>query len=105
MKIYKIIVCPVCGRQPGASHEHGHKGEAVEVVPLSEVREALLEDAVVDLVAKATHEAMRVAQPDTTIVPWDQLWEGRKKIRIGAAQAALEEAADAAFPSTDSEKG
>jgi len=88
VKRWTIYICPVCGRQPGSEHKHGHRAEAVEVVPLSEVREALLGD---DPVVAALGSLHLDGWPE---IPADPELDMR---------AALRTAFDAAFASTDSE--
>jgi len=91
VKTHKIPVCPDCGErtldEDGHYHDsetNFHRAEQVEVVPLSEVKDALLSEEAIKAGCIVLQEA---AAPRTE--PWVRL--------------ILASAVDAAFPSTDSE--
>jgi SpoVK/Ycf46/Vps4 family AAA+-type ATPase len=88
----------VAGETPPGSRSGKRWGRPVEVVPLSEVREALLvavqnEDAILDQrLADAVHQVRQASQPETLDESVQSLLE-----------LSLEITLEAALPSADSE--
>gem|GEM_PF-5257571 len=102
MRRWTIRVCPICGKVPGANHRHGHDAVAVEVVPLSEVREALKEACLSDEAIKVAADAALEEAGDWGLTHAAQAKAAESICRVSAK--VLLHALDAAF-SSDSEEG
>ncbi len=114
MKRWIIRVCPHCGEaleQEPPHHLHAPEDQPdrpvavtaglIEVIPLSEVQEALLAPDAIEAGAKARYERRRI--PAGGAFTWDEQAEGIKQQWRSNLECDLKPLLDAAFSSTDSE--